>query len=112
MTWRILGILVCSSALAFADPYPLEQSPHAVTSAQVSCTNASGGVVAVAGGARHGFTIINTTANVAYICFATTCSTTTGYPLNQNVALENHNYTGVVSCVVASTSTTLGVLVY
>lgn len=53
--------------------------------------------------------VLNQAAIDAYVCFAATCTTTTGMKLTENMGITNEHYTGAVSCITASGTTTIAV---
>jgi hypothetical protein len=73
-----------------------------------NCSNVSASLISTNAN-RVELITLNQSVTTAYICFAATCTTTTGMRLQENMGITDEHYTGVVSCITSSGSATIAV---
>lgn len=76
---------------------------------QIACTTATA-TVSAARNSRKILMVINQGAAAVIVCYAPTCTTGTGIQLQPDAALTDPFNRAAVSCITASSSTTLGVV--
>lgn len=101
------GVLLSTSDSVKA----VKEKVSAVTTESSTANNCTGTTASLisSNGNRLELIVLNQAAIEAYICFAATCTATTGMKLTENMGITNEHYTGAVSCITASGTTTIAV---
>jgi hypothetical protein len=113
-TWTEGNQVPCSTDLTGAERVQFATSSTLATSpAQISCSNVSATLVASSAG-RHKVDFQSwTPANDVFICYAATCTTAlANIKLGTSISLlayTEDRYTGAVSCITSSSTTTVAV---